>query len=158
MEKNKYKKGQLRHRRFVVSRCTFAAQSIFGVVIEINLSGLSFRSISSKRLQASFENQHYMEESLNNNDFSDEIFSGSHNWISDSQINGFLLSNTGFRIENLPVTFVSSCLLQSGVFDIWRYGIKFGDLSHKQISLIEYFIQTHTTESVSLPSQFRSIN
>jgi len=115
---------QLRHhKRFPVEESTFALLrakgSKLGRVIDISKDGLSFRYLSiGGQLKGALQL---------------DLISPHHD----------------FTVNNLPVKIISSLEVASEMpfrsITLWRVGAKFGKLTQKQKTKLEYFIQHHTT-------------
>jgi hypothetical protein len=112
-----------RHKRFKVRDGAFVVlmppSTKLGQLIDISSGGLAFRYLS-------------MEERSNN--------------LSELDI---FLTDNSFYLEEVPVINVSDFQI-AGEFPFSsittrRHGVQFGELTHNQISRLEYFIRNHTT-------------
>ena len=110
------------HKRFPVEESTFALLrtkgSKLGRVIDISEDGLSFRYLSiGEQLKGALQL---------------DLISPHHD----------------FSVNNLPVKIISSLEVASEMpfrsITLWRVGVKFGKLTQKQKTRLEYFIQHHT--------------
>ena len=65
-------------------------------------------------------------------------------WEDESFDQGMLFGENDLCLEELPLKIISDCAINSGLSIIRRCGVKFGELTPKQISQLEYFIWANT--------------
>jgi len=115
VERRKYKRFQVQENTFALLR---AQVSKLGRVIDISKGGLAFRYVSiGERLKGPLEVD-------------------------------LLLPHHDFSLNKLPVKIISNFEIASETpfrsLTLRRVGVQFGELTQKQKSRLEYFIQNHT--------------
>ncbi|MBU0481192.1 MAG: PilZ domain-containing protein [Proteobacteria bacterium] len=102
------------HKRFRAKSGTCAVESKAGEIIDISMGGLAFSYVD-------------------HGDWTDESFD-----------RGMLFGEKDLCVEDLPLKIISDCAINSGLSIIRRCGVKFGELTPKQLSQLEYFIWANT--------------
>ena len=120
MTKKKNGKERRTHERLKAKSGTCSVESKIeskaGEIIDISMGGLAFSYVDR-------------------GDWSDESFD-----------QGMLFGENDLCLEDLPLKIISDCAINSGLSIIRRCGVKFGELTPKQISQLEYFIWANTEE------------
>ncbi|MBU0485929.1 MAG: PilZ domain-containing protein [Proteobacteria bacterium] len=118
MVKKKKKKPLERreHKRYSANAATCALKSKTGQIIDISMGGLAFSYIDRG------------------------------DWSNESLELGMLFGEGDLCIDELPLKIISDCAIGNGISMIRRCGVKFGELTPKQIAQLEYFIWANTAE------------
>ena len=119
MTRDKAKKpGQERrkHRRFKARSGTFSVGEKQGKIIDISMAGVAFSYVEQE------------------------------DWTDESFDRGMLLGERDLHIEDIPLKIISDCAINSGLTVIRRCGVKFEQLTPRQISQLEFFIWNNTSE------------
>ncbi|MDF1577921.1 MAG: PilZ domain-containing protein [Desulfurivibrionaceae bacterium] len=103
-----------KHKRFKAKSGTFKAANVEGEIIDISMGGFAFSY-------------------LDNGDWADETFDI-----------GMLLGEKDLCIEDVPFKIISDCAINRGLSITRRCGVKFGKLTPKQLSQLEFYIWANT--------------
>jgi len=98
------------HQRFPVKAATIKSGNKSGEIIDISMGGLAFS---------------YLER---------------EDWTDDSFDRGMLLGEQDLRIDDVQLKIISDCAINSGFSVVRRCGVKFEQLTPKQLAQLEYFI------------------
>ncbi|NTV13227.1 MAG: PilZ domain-containing protein [Desulfobulbaceae bacterium] len=106
-----------RHQRFPIKSATISTGNKSGEIIDISMGGLAFS---------------YLER---------------EDWTDDTFDRGMLLGEQDLRIEDIQLKVISDCAINSGFSVVRRCGVKFEQLTAKQLAQLEYFIWANTIAS-----------
>ena len=108
---------QRRHQRYPVKAATISTGEKSGEIIDISIGGLAFS---------------YLER---------------EDWTDGSFDHGMLLGEEDLRIDDIQLKVISDCAINSGFSVVRRCGVKFEQLTAKQLAQLEYFIWANTRAS-----------
>ena len=120
-ERRKHKRFQAEEGAFAVLRPAWPHSTILGQIIDVGMGGLAFRCVASK----------------------DRSYGSSELSI--------VVANHGFYLNKLPVQTVWDFEIATMPFASMtprRCNVQFGDMTHNQVSQLQYFIQNHTEHNV----------
>ncbi len=107
-------KERRKHERYKAKSGTCTVESKAGEIIDISMGGLAFSYVDRG------------------------------DWTDESLDTGMLFGEDDLCVEDLPLKIISDCAINSGLSIIRRCGVKFGELTPKQLSQLEYFIWANT--------------
>ena len=122
MGKEKTVADRRQHKRFKATTGIFAVNSHFGQIEDISMGGLLFR---------------YVERGP---------------WPEETVETGSLFGEDDLWIDSIPIKFISECMAEDGVACkstiVKKRSIEFGELTPRQIRLLETFIWVNTKGAV----------
>lgn len=98
------------HPRYPVKSATFTVADKGGEIIDISMGGLAFSYVERE------------------------------DWDGESFDRGVLMGEQDLYIEDISLKVISDCAINSGISLIRRCGVKFEQLTPKQMAQLEYFI------------------
>lgn len=103
-----------RHQRYPVKSATISTGNKSGEIIDISMGGLAFSYVARE------------------------------DWTDDAFDRGMLLGEQDLRIEDVQLKVISDCAINCGISVVRRCGVKFEQLTAKQLAQLEYFIWANT--------------
>ena len=107
-------KERRKHERYKAKSGTCTVEPKAGEIIDISMGGLAFSYVDRG------------------------------DWTDESLDTGMLFGEEDLCLEDLPLKIISDCAINSGLSIIRRCGVKFEELTPKQLSQLEYFIWANT--------------
>lgn len=102
------------HQRYPVKSATISTGNKSGEIIDISMGGLAFSYLARE------------------------------DWTDESFDQGMLLGEADLRVDDIQMKVISDCAINSGFSVVRRCGVKFEQLTAKQLAQLEYFIWANT--------------